>query len=247
MNYPFLLNKYTKWYFNIISHAKLRVNNKGDYLECHHIIPRSLDGRRTKENEVYLTAREHFICHLLLRKMTIGDDKRKMSYAAFAISHVRRNNKLKIRARIFEILRKEYGASRLGIPRSEETKRKISKSKKDVPLSQDAKDAIRRGVKQRHLDHPASEETRKKIGNAHRGKIYRDETRKKIGSASEGRIQSGAKNWILLSPIGVEHKVYCLKKFCMENNLTWKPLSNSQNGIPIVKGASKGWSVVARS
>lgn len=36
------------------------------YSELHHILPRSLGGDDTKQNLVRLTAREHFICHLLL-------------------------------------------------------------------------------------------------------------------------------------------------------------------------------------
>lgn len=39
------------------------------YVEKHHIIPRSLGGSDKKHNIVKLSAREHFICHLLLTKM----------------------------------------------------------------------------------------------------------------------------------------------------------------------------------
>lgn len=38
------------------------------YLETHHILPRSLGGKDTKENLVNLTAREHFLAHLLYEK-----------------------------------------------------------------------------------------------------------------------------------------------------------------------------------
>lgn len=38
-------------------------------MEEHHIIPRSLGGTDDKPNLVKLTAKEHFICHLLLTKM----------------------------------------------------------------------------------------------------------------------------------------------------------------------------------
>lgn len=39
------------------------------YIEEHHILPRSLGGGDSKDNLVKLTAREHFICHLLLTKL----------------------------------------------------------------------------------------------------------------------------------------------------------------------------------
>ena len=63
-------NKYTKIYFNIINKAKKLIRNKNEeYYENHHIIPKSLEGKNTKENMVLLTYKEHFICHLLLIKM----------------------------------------------------------------------------------------------------------------------------------------------------------------------------------
>jgi hypothetical protein len=39
----FLENKYTKWYFSIISNAQSR--EVSGYIEKHHIIPKSLGGR----------------------------------------------------------------------------------------------------------------------------------------------------------------------------------------------------------
>jgi len=51
------------------------------YIERHHIIPRSLGGKNNTENIVKLTAKEHFVCHRLLTKITEGDAQRKMIYA----------------------------------------------------------------------------------------------------------------------------------------------------------------------
>ena len=60
------MNKYENWYNAITTKAKLRTID--GYKERHHIIPRSLGGPDTKENLVDLTAREHFICHLLFNQ-----------------------------------------------------------------------------------------------------------------------------------------------------------------------------------
>lgn len=58
---------YQKLYNNIIIN---RQNNLlTGYTEKHHIIPKSLGGSNKKKNIVKLSAREHFICHLLLTKM----------------------------------------------------------------------------------------------------------------------------------------------------------------------------------
>jgi hypothetical protein len=76
-----LVNKYTRWYFSIIDKALARAWTKKTapvYVESHHIIPKSI--LKTKDT-VILTAREHFICHLLLPKMLKGENKRKMMLA----------------------------------------------------------------------------------------------------------------------------------------------------------------------
>jgi len=59
--------KYSQWYDNLVSKAKSRPTQKG-YFESHHITPRSLGGNNTKTNLVNLTAREHFLAHVLLFK-----------------------------------------------------------------------------------------------------------------------------------------------------------------------------------
>ena len=58
---------YAKIYESIIE--KRKINIPTGYTEEHHIVPRSLDGTDDKTNLVKLTAKEHFICHLLLTKM----------------------------------------------------------------------------------------------------------------------------------------------------------------------------------
>ena len=57
-------NKYKSWHDAIINKA-LNRKIKG-YLEKHHILPRSLGGSDNKDNLVELTAKEHFIVHMLL-------------------------------------------------------------------------------------------------------------------------------------------------------------------------------------
>ena len=87
----FLNNKYTKWYTNIIETAKTKERcKKLLYYENHHIIPKCLGGERNTNNEVLLTAKEHYICHLLLIKM-VRNSKHK-SKMAFAFHGMRRSN-----------------------------------------------------------------------------------------------------------------------------------------------------------
>lgn len=86
----YLPNKYTKWYYNIINRAQSRVLPEEVYTEKHHVIPRSLGGSDDSGNIAVLTAREHWICHLLLTKMTTGNDRYKMAYALNMMTHVQR-------------------------------------------------------------------------------------------------------------------------------------------------------------
>lgn len=78
----FITNRYTAIYFSIIENAKLRVLPKSEYKEVHHIIPRSLGGDNSTNNLVELTAKEHFICHKLLVRITEGEARGKMAFAS---------------------------------------------------------------------------------------------------------------------------------------------------------------------
>lgn len=79
----FLENKHTLRYFKIIKKAQGRNHLKTprDGFQLHHIIPRSLGGSDDSSNLVYLSYKEHKLCHRLLIEMTSGVDRQKMSYA----------------------------------------------------------------------------------------------------------------------------------------------------------------------
>jgi len=95
-------NKYTTTYYKIIEKAIGRDN--GDcYVELHHIIPeafyedRKRKGRKgwlsgnpdISTNLVNLTAREHFICHWLLIKMTEGN---ALNICMYALNGMKRDS-----------------------------------------------------------------------------------------------------------------------------------------------------------
>jgi hypothetical protein len=124
----YLHNKYTKWYFSIISKAQSRKNLEG-YIENHHIIPKCMGGSNRKNNLVALTAREHYICHLLLTKMVEGETAKKMRYGYLAMTIWKNDGHkrdFKMNSRLFESIRKN-------IRLTEETKRKISLTGKGRP------------------------------------------------------------------------------------------------------------------
>ena len=127
----YLLNKYTTWYNNIIAQAQQRVNQTG-YTENHHILPKSLGGTDDMANLVKLTAKEHFICHMLLVRMTTGPDRRKMSNAAWGMSHLKNPNqtdRIKITSNTYKYLRKQLTRS----PEAIEKMRAKLKGRKKPP------------------------------------------------------------------------------------------------------------------
>lgn len=103
----FLNNKYTKWYFNIIDVAKSR-NSINEYVERHHIIPKCMGGSDMADNLIKLSAREHFICHWLLTKMTEGSQKYKMMYALNGMKRTSKGQNryiTKITSRVYDSIR----------------------------------------------------------------------------------------------------------------------------------------------
>lgn len=100
----FLDNKYTNIYYNIINRRMMYPLDQSIYQESHHIIPVSLGGSDHPSNLVDLTAREHFICHLLLVRMVTGQLKYKMLEAISIFSN-NRNRKIQFTSRQVAIIR----------------------------------------------------------------------------------------------------------------------------------------------
>lgn len=139
----FIQNKYTQIYYNIISNALSRASIDTAYTEQHHIIPKSLGGTNEKSNLVALTAKEHYICHLLLPKMTSGLAKKKMIYALYCITHVRNKGQVtryipsaKQYAKIKEVWQESLRgrpAHNKGKPMSAEQKEKLRRANLGKP------------------------------------------------------------------------------------------------------------------
>lgn len=206
MSNIFLQNKYTKYYYNIVSNALARTLSAEVYTEKHHIIPKSLGGSNDKTNLVILTAREHFICHWLLTKMLTNISCRKMKYALSIMKASKTNSRYqtKITSRVFENIRKGVP----GTAHTSETKEKIGNANKgNIPwnkgktgvMSVEARAKISLAVKNRtiseetklkHRTRKATSETKEKIGNAQRGKVTSAETKAKMSAAAKGRTFS---------------------------------------------------------
>lgn len=177
-------NKYTKWYFSIVSQRKVRIFNKNIYMERHHIIPKSLGGSNDAANMIELTAKEHFLVHWLLTKMCMEDSHiRKMKYAMRSMSWNKTGNKI-ISSWQFELSRKKVAESSRDRNISEETRKKLSTAGKNRFDAEENRTAMSISK----LNSPYSKhtpETKKIIGAASRERYKLEENRRKTSEATK--------------------------------------------------------------
>lgn len=141
MSAVYLQNKYTRWYNNIIEQAKNRQLANNVYREKHHIVPRSIGGQDDPENLVFLTAREHFVCHLLLTKMTTGLAKRSMAYAAWRMTMLDGRSRYVPSSKIYEYMKKNLSICYKGVKK----KSVWWKDKKHTPATLEKQSMKKRG------------------------------------------------------------------------------------------------------
>jgi len=80
------------------------------YVEAHHVVPKSLGGADNDTNIVVLTAREHFVAHRLLTKITPC----KQTWGALAAMALDRRSGRRVTSREFEVCRKAASLARRG-------------------------------------------------------------------------------------------------------------------------------------
>jgi len=102
-------NNYQQRYHKFIKSRPIRTKVKFDGCETHHILPRSLGGSNDPSNLIVLTAREHFIAHLMLIKCYKGKNKSKMVYALMKLSVANGNHHdYRLTSRRYEIIKKFF-------------------------------------------------------------------------------------------------------------------------------------------
>jgi hypothetical protein len=218
----FIANKYSKWYHNIIDRAKTRLRVADQYYERHHIIPKCLGGNNSKDNLVWVTNREHFICHWLLTKMVNGAEKYKL-WNAFSCMLYRENpnqERYKVTSRIFENIK--IAGSKI---------KSAKWSGKNNPM-----------YGKRGKDHPAygkkwTDTHRKNASESHKGVIRTEESRSKQGESTRGRTQTiehiekrklfGEKNGMYGKKLSIE--TIAKRTASMQKNKLAKKLANGEN------------------
>jgi hypothetical protein len=147
------INKfYSKVYFSTIEKAKQRGWKKARGRERHHIVPQSLGGSNDKSNLVYLSCREHFICHWLLVKITEGEAYHKMVYALMGMraeNEYHDRYKTKLTARIYEKYRIEHAEYHSKLMKS---KNLVPWNKGGVEITDEHRENLRKAARTRNID-----------------------------------------------------------------------------------------------
>jgi hypothetical protein len=165
-------NWHARVYEELISRAQTRDLKKlpvihRDYVYCekHHIVPRSIGGSNVASNLVNLTAREHFIAHMLLPRMCISQNHRLRLNCAISMMRTECKNSSR-----------SYQRERLRVIRegfSEDHCRKISlanKGKKFPPRTAEHLAKLSAALTGKMKNVPKSEDHKRKIGDTNRGK-----------------------------------------------------------------------------
>lgn len=197
-------SKYTRWYYSIIRSATLNKPNAG-YVEKHHIIPKSLGGTNKKENIVSLTARQHFICHLLLTRMVEGQYKRSMAWALHRMAFSKSDlNDRRFTSAQFELARTRFANSIRGTNQTATTKKKIGDANRGWCSSE--KMASLKKIHEANRGRPRSEASKEKqklsiaastkskehlqrLVSLHTGKKRSEETKRKMSEARQRNIK----------------------------------------------------------
>ena len=136
------------------------LSKKDCYCESHHIIPRSEGGSDDDDNKVNLTAREHYIAHLLLAK--IYNDYKMYAAITYMQTGRHKDRKFKFNNRLYGKIKEEFGRKQKGKKLSEEAKRKISEANKGcIPWNKGI--PFLKGEKNPMYGKHHSEETKQKL------------------------------------------------------------------------------------
>lgn len=230
-------SKYSKWYAKLIEKAKNRSKPEG-YTECHHIIPRSFGGNNTPENLVDLTAKEHFVAHLLLWAMNFpGLHGHKMLHAVSMMSKLGRYSiDDGINSRTYEKIRIAYNLATTGKGNPFYGKTHTPESmEKMMRYHADPKVRERKSIRVRGENNPSKRpEVAKKISQVQKERMIRDklngtgsysESYKQKQSLAQGGANNGRANTYVFTDVaGATYTVKGnVKHFCNEHSIsiTW--------------------------
>jgi len=175
---------YLKIYNSLVERGKSR--QLTGYTETHHIVPKCVGGTNDKWNLVKLTAREHFICHLLLCE--IYPENSKLRFALWNMCNVKRNyqSRYKVSSRLYNFIKEEYSKNVSGIHNPRFGKKLTNEQKNKISLSRIGKydgeknsfygkkhsDKTKELLRKKSSEYKHREESKEKMSIAHKDKLW---------------------------------------------------------------------------
>ena len=152
---------YLKIYNSLVERGKNR--QLTGYTETHHIIPKCVGGTNDKWNLVKLTAKEHFICHLLLCE--IYPENSKLKFAFWRMCNVKDNE---FQKRDYVVSSRLYQRAKLSIIPI------ISEMRKGKPTTLGYKhtDESKIKIKEMRSHQIITDDTKEKMSIAHKDKLW---------------------------------------------------------------------------
>lgn len=172
---------YQKIYDVLIAKAQAR-NVLHEYKEAHHILPRCMGGTDLPSNLVNLTAKEHFIAHLLLAHIYNN------SKLWVAVIMMKGKKGRYINSRLYEIAKKRRAKFMLG-----------NQYAKGAKINEKAKEAVRQSNKNRVFTETMkekctfkgkkhTEEHKEKMRKIMTNRVFSEETKLKMSMAQKKRF-----------------------------------------------------------
>lgn len=125
---------YQKIYNDICKRGQERILPKEVYTEKHHIVPKCMQGTNDKSNLTVLTAREHFLVHLILARKLYPNNPKLWTAMHYMINKKASGGKRYIgNSHDYERLRIEINNNLKGQARSQEFKDNMSRKRKGIP------------------------------------------------------------------------------------------------------------------
>ena len=195
-------NRYTRIYNALVENARSRMLE--GYTEKHHIVPRALGGTDDPHNIVALTAREHFVVHRLLVRMTHGQARYKMISALWAMCN----------------LRSKFHSRHTPTARQYATAREMWREKMSIVLKGTMKtDDHKAKIGAKHRGKVLSEDTRRKISETRKARghkpVHTEATRASLSSKTTGAGNPAARRCVFRD---VEYG--CVKDASLANDMT---------------------------
>jgi hypothetical protein len=189
---------YKKIYDNLITRTLERGVPMG-YSESHHIVPKCMGGGDEKTNLVRLTAREHFLAHMLL--CNIYPNNVKLSTALFCMCN-QQNNKMHRytpSSKEYARIKEQYTSLLKDANLDSKRRKRISESMKGIPLSMEHKLSLSASMKKpKNATHKEilknflqSEEVKQKRIDANLGSFWVTNGEKNIKAKPNSPIPNG--------------------------------------------------------